>query len=114
MTIACDMSTAEDTPEERLRAYRQLFERSLLSRERHADSLVFLFRADPDTRRVVEDLARREALCCPFLDYRVETRAGELVWTITNPVTGDERASADAILDAFYALSEGLRPGAHA
>jgi hypothetical protein len=106
--VACDMSAARDTPDERLAAYEDLFEHALLRRARDADSVVFRFRADPGTRDAVEDLARREAACCPFLDYRVETAEDEVIWTIT----GDERAGIDAILDAFHALPDHAgRPG---
>src|SRR4051794_38700442 len=98
------MSTASDTPEERLAAYHRLFEHALLGRERGADAVVLSFRADPATRAAVEDLARREAACCPFLDYRVETVGDDVRWTIANPVTGDARGAADAILDSLYAL----------
>jgi hypothetical protein len=101
--VACDMSTAEDTPDERVREYRELFERALLRHERGADSVALTFRADPGTREAVEDLARREAACCPFLDYRVETAGAELTWTIR----GDERAEVAATLDAFHALAAG-------
>src|SRR5436190_4727598 len=70
--VACDMSTASDTPHERLVEYDRLFEHALLGRERRANAVVLSFRADPATRAAVEDLARREAACCPFLDYRVQ------------------------------------------
>ena len=100
------MSTAADTPDERLRSYRDLFERALVRRERHENDARFVFRAGDGTREVVEDLARREAACCPFLDYRVETVGDEVVWTTTNVVTGAERAAVDATLDAFYALPD--------
>ena len=73
--IACDMSTASDTPDERLSEYTRLFERALVRCERPDDAVVFTFRADPGLREQVEDLAGREAACCPFLDYRVETPA---------------------------------------
>ncbi len=53
--MACDMSTATDTPAERRAAYERLF----------------------------EALVRREAACCPFADYRVEAAGDELIWTIT-------------------------------
>jgi hypothetical protein len=100
--IVCDMRGAPDTPDERLREYRVLFERSLVRRERRADTVTFAFRADRGTRAQVEDLARREAACCPFLDYRVETVGDEVVWTIA----GAQRAGADVTLDAFYALPD--------
>ena len=103
--IVCDMSTARDTPDERLRDYMQLFE-VLLRRERRANSVVLSFRADPGTREAVEDLARRESACCPFLDYRIETAAGEVVWTITNPVVGEDGAALDVYLDELHALPD--------
>jgi hypothetical protein len=94
--IACDMSTAPDTPEERLATYRRLFDTALVRRE-HA--VVFTFRRTSATQEIVERLARREAACCPFLDYRVETAGDELIWTIAGP-------EHDAVLDAFYALPD--------
>ena len=96
--IACDMSTARDTPDERLAEYGELFAHSLLSRERRAGAVVLAFRAG--VREQVEDLARREHACCPFLDYRVETAGDEVVWTIT----GAERTGP--VLDAFHALAD--------
>ena len=102
--IVCDMSSAVDTPDERLREYGRLFETVLLRRERRGDSVSFWFRADPGTREALEELARREAACCPFLDYRVETAGDEVIWTTTNAVTGDERAAIDLFLDALHAL----------
>jgi hypothetical protein len=108
--IACDMSTAPDTPDERLASYRTLFESALTGRERADGGVVLTFRAD--AREAVEQLAQREAACCPFLDYRVETAGDEVVWTIANPRAGDERAAADAVLDPFYALASRKPVGA--
>jgi hypothetical protein len=102
--IACDMSTAVDTPAQRLAAYAQLFADALVRRERGEHSVVFAFRANAQTRVTVEDLVRREAACCPFVDYRVETLGEELVWTTTNPIAGEEGAGAEAMLDAFHEL----------
>ena len=104
--IACDMSTATDTPDERLAEYSRLFQRTLVRRDRHEHAVVFAFSATPGTREQVEDLARREAACCPFLDYRVETTSDEVIYTVSNPVTGLGRADADVTLDAFYALPD--------
>ena len=104
--IACDLSTATDTPDGRLAEYGRLFERALVRRERTEDAVVFAFRATPGTREQAEDLAHREAACCPFLDYRVETAGQEVTFTITNPSTGMARADADATLDVFYALPD--------
>ena len=104
--IACDMSTAEDTAEERLADYQRQFERALLRRERREDGVVFAFRADGGTREALHDLAGREAACCPFLDYRVEAIGDEVIWTTSNLLTGSERASVDAFLDVLYALPD--------
>jgi hypothetical protein len=104
--VACDMSGAGDTPDERLAAYRGLFERALLRRERSADTVVFAFRADPGIRDAVEDLASREAACCPFMDYRVETTGNEVILTVTTAVSGYDRAGIEVVLDAFHALPD--------
>jgi hypothetical protein len=102
--IACDMSTARDTPEERLAEYRELFGRALRGRERSVDGVVLRF--DAGAREQVEDLASREHDCCPFVDYRVETAGDEVIWTTTNPAVGEQRAAVDVILDALYALPD--------
>jgi hypothetical protein len=104
--IACDMSSAVDTPEDRLASYGRLFEDALVGRRRDQLAVVFAFRRTAETLETVESLARREAACCPFLHHRIETAGDEVVWTITSPVTGPERAAVDATLDAFYALPE--------
>jgi hypothetical protein len=108
--VACDMSTAPDTPDQRLRAYRDLFERALVRRERREDDVMIVFRADEGTLATVEDLARREAACCPFLDHRVETVGDEIVWITGKAVAGEERAAVDATLDAFHALPDHAGP----
>ena len=104
--VACDMRTAVDSPDERVREYARLFEAALVGRERRPDSVVLRFRADPDVRPWVEEMARREAACCPFADYRVETVGDEVIWTTTNTVKGEPRAGVDVILDAFHELPE--------
>jgi hypothetical protein len=91
--IACDMSTATDTPEERRAAYARLFHDALITRERRDDGVVFRLRGGDGTRAVLADLTRREAECCGFADYRLEAAGDELIWTIT--------AQAPALLDAF-------------
>jgi hypothetical protein len=49
----------------------------------NADRVTFSFRAEPGARNAIEDLARREAACCPFLDQRVEADGEEeVVWTL--------------------------------
>jgi len=76
--IACDMSTAIDTPQERLAEYAGVIARSGV--------VAVSFRAQPGVREAVEELARREAACCPFLDLRVESSDAEITFTIRMPV----------------------------
>ena len=102
--IACDMSAARDTPEERLVEYHELFERALRGRERHTDSVVLRF--DADACEQVEDLTSREHACCPFVDYRVEVAGDEVIWTTTDPLASEERAAVVVMLDSLYALPE--------
>ena len=104
--VACDMRTAVDTPDERIREYARLFESALVGRERRPGSVVLTFRADPDVRAWVEEMVRREAACCPFVDYRVETVGDEVIWTTTNTVEDERRAGVGVMLDAFYELPE--------
>jgi hypothetical protein len=104
--IACDMSAARDTPEQRLDEYARLFANALVDRERRDGAVAFVLRDDPGIRAAVQDLAHREAACCPFLAYRVETIGERLVWTITNRVNGEDRAAAEAMLGIFYALPD--------
>jgi hypothetical protein len=82
----------------------------LTGRERRADGVVLRFSSD--VREAVEDLVRREAACCSFLDYRVDALDDTVVWTTTNLRSGDDRASVDTILDALYELPDhvGLGP----
>lgn len=70
--IACDMTTARDTPAERLAKYRELFARALL---------------------------RREQACCPLLDYRVETADGNVIYMITGDERASVDTVLDAIHD---------------
>jgi len=104
--IACDMRSAEDTPGERLEEWRRLFERALVRRERRADAVVLWFRAAAEVRAQLDSLVRREAACCPFLDYRVETVGDEVMWTTTNVVNGDRREAVDLMLDAIHDLPD--------
>ncbi len=96
--VACDMSTASDTPDERMREYDRLFAAVMLSHERREHAVVFTFGGGAEAQAWVEDLARREAACCPFADYRVEVEDDTVRWTISTDV--------DAMLDAYSAMPE--------
>ena len=100
--IACDMSAARDTPEERLAEYGELFQRALIGRERRPDAVVLTFAAQ--AREQVEDLARREHDCCPFAEHGVDVVGDEVRWTTANTIHGD--GAVDDMLDALYELTE--------
>jgi hypothetical protein len=96
--VACDMSTASDTPAQRMREYDRLFASAMLDRERGEHAVTFTFGDGAVTQAWVEDLARREAACCPFADYRVEVDGDTVRWTISTTV--------DEMLNAYYAMPE--------
>lgn len=100
--IACDMSTATDTPEERLAEYRNLFGEHLVGRERTDTGIRFRFRADPGLAENVRDLAAREKACCAFFDFAISETDQEVTWEAT--VIDDP--AARQILDEFYQLPE--------
>jgi len=104
MDIKCDMSTARDTPEERLAEYRRLFAQALLGRERTAEGIRFRFRADEGVEAWVRDLAAREKACCPFFDFEVAAEGNQVRWDAS--VADDD--AARAILDEFYDLPDAL------
>jgi hypothetical protein len=100
--VVCDMSSAPDTPAERLDEYRRLFTQSLLGRERTRAGIRFRFRADPGVEAWVRDLAAREKACCAFFDFAVTVKDDEVWWAAQ--VIDDELARQ--ILEEFYRLPE--------
>jgi hypothetical protein len=62
------------------------------------------FRARAGAREQIEILAVCEPCAARSLEYGVETTNDEVIFTVTNPSTGVERADADVTLDAFDVL----------
>lgn len=101
--VACDLSTATDTPEQRLDEYHRLFAQTLISRERTGTNGVrFRLRAQDGVEPWVRDLAAREKACCAFFAFEITTTGDEVVWDAE--VIDDD--TARAVLDEFYALTE--------
>lgn len=98
--IVCDMTTAPDTPQERMAEYARLFEHALTGRERTTRSTVWRFTAHAGAADWVRDLAAREAACCPFLTYTVTERDGEVAYEIA----GDDDPTIHSILDEIHQL----------
>jgi hypothetical protein len=101
--IACDMTSAPDTPAERLAEYQRLFAMHLVGRERLAgDRIRFRLRAADGVEEWVRDLAAREKACCPFFDFEIGRVETEVHWQVG--VVDDDIARE--ILAEFYALPE--------
>ena len=95
LPVACSLTAAEQG--ERADEFRELARRALLSRQREPGRVVLSFRAGVEGQ--LEDLARRERECCPFLEISVER--GDDVVALSIGAARD----ADAALDAFYELA---------
>jgi len=100
--IACDMTGAIDTPEERLAEYQRLFSTVLLARERIDSGVRFRLRNRPGLADWVRDLSNREHACCPFMFFEVVAHDDEVRWDVS---TIDDD-SARLVLDGLYQLSE--------
>ena len=98
--IACDMSSAPDTPAQRLAEYRRLFEYALTGRESTPTATTFRFAARPGVREWVCDLANREAACCPFLSYEIDQEGDEIVWTTAGGLGAGEMDILAQLLDS--------------
>ena len=100
--IACDMSSAPDTPAERRAEYQRLFAGFLIGRTRSQAGITFRFRADRGVQDWVRDLAAREKACCAFFRCRVTSVGREVRWDIS--VIDDDVARQ--ILAEFYRLPD--------
>jgi hypothetical protein len=76
------MTTAPDTPQERMAEYGRLFDHALAGRERTAEAVIWRFTARAGVEAWVRDLADREAACCPFLTYTVTADDGQVAYRI--------------------------------
>jgi hypothetical protein len=101
--IACDLTDAPDTAEERMAEYDRLFRQALVGRERTADTVRLRLRADGGLVAWVRDLAEREKACCPFYDFEVRATGDEVWWDIrlVDGVASDAD-TARVLLDTYY------------
>jgi hypothetical protein len=81
--IACDMTGARDTLQERLDEYDRLFATALIAQERSKAGVTMRLRRDEGIETWVRDLAAREKACCPFFDFDVTTAGDEVIWHAT-------------------------------
>jgi hypothetical protein len=106
--VACDMTTARDTPEERMAEYDRLFAQTFVGRERTGEGIRFRLRADDGVEAWVRDLAVREKACCPFFDFDIATVGDEVHWDMR--VIDDD--TARAVLNEFYDIPQRAAGGA--
>ena len=102
--IACDMTNAPDTTEERIADYRRLFGDDLSGRDRTETGIRFRFRTRAGLADEVRDLSAREKACCAFFDFEITEDDDEITWHAS--VADDPIARQ--ILDEFYALPDSL------
>ncbi|MEV0166252.1 hypothetical protein B0I32_13293 [Nonomuraea fuscirosea] len=100
--IVCDMTTAPDTPQERLDEYRHLFAEHLIGRERTTQGIRFRLNAEPGVAAWVRDLAAREQACCAFFAFDVAVEGDEVIWDCA--VSDDD--TARALLEEYYLLPD--------
>ena len=101
--IACDLTDAPDTADERMIEYDRLFTQALTGRERTGAGVRLRFRPDDGVEEWVRDLAAREKACCPFYDFAVSAVDGEVWWDISL-VHGaaDDEKTARTLLETYY------------
>jgi hypothetical protein len=96
LPVACSLTADEQA--DRAGELRELAGRALAERRREPGRVVLSFKAGPGVEKQVEDLARRERECCPFLKISV-ARDEDLV-----ALSIGAGPDSDAALDAFYDL----------
>jgi hypothetical protein len=105
--IACDMTDAPDTQEERMAEYGRLFAQHLVGRERTTTGIRFRLRAEDGVEAWARDLSARDKACCPFMDFTIATVGEQVHWDMT-VIDND---IARAILNEFYDLPEIVADG---
>ena len=93
-TLACSLS--QDEQAERGRQLRELARRALAAREREQSAVVLTYRPAPEVEEALRDLIRREAECCPFLDFELVPDERELSLRVSAP------PGAEGMLDLIY------------
>lgn len=104
--IACDMTGATDTADERIAEYGRLFAHALVGRERRRDAVEFRFAKKAGVKEWVFDLARREAECCPFLTLNVRVDEHFVRYEFIVDADHSAAAALQASLDEIHALPD--------
>ena len=89
--MACSLDPEQ--LEGRLRRISEIGADSFLSADSSNGRHLLRFRADPKTRRRLEEIVAAESECCSFLDLRVDEAGNELVLCIDAPTHGGDIAA---------------------
>jgi hypothetical protein len=104
------MTTAADTPQERLAEWGRLFDHALAGRERTTDAVIWRFTAHAGVEAWARDLAEREAACCGFLTFTVTAQGGQVLYRIEGASDRMVQAALDEINDIPDHIAAGI-PG---
>ena len=91
--IACSLDV-RDAQTRRAR-WRVLADVALIDRDRTTKGARQIYRAEPQVERELSELIELEADCCPFLEFTLLRRRGELVLDVHGP------EEAAGIIDLF-------------
>ena len=85
LPVACTLGAADGAAQ--VEHWRRLNAGSLTHRDRKADELLLVYRADDLTRAELHRLVSVEKRCCAFLDWQVEEREAHLRLRISGTAT---------------------------
>ncbi|MFI0451861.1 hypothetical protein [Actinomadura sp. 6N118] len=100
--VVCDMTSATDTPQQRLDAYQRLFGQYLVGREKTTQGIRFRLRNQPGVEDQVRQLAAREKACCAFFAFDIRTDGDQVIWDCAV----SDNDTARALLAEYYLLPE--------
>lgn len=111
LPIACSLDAAGLG--DRVDRWRALADRALITAERTDEGAIQRYRNQAGVEAELRDLIALEAECCPFLDFELAERDGEVELAIAGPPDAGE------MLDVFSARSSApggrsSRPGSAA
>ena len=107
--IACDLTGAPDTADQRIAAYGRLFQHALVGRERTAEAVELRFAAKPGVAEWVTDLAKREAACCPFMSHHVTADGSQVTWRASSQAGPAAQAALDELHDLPERFGDGFK-----
>ena len=93
LTIACSLELAELG--DRRDLWGRLAERALRETRSTEGGVQLVFSGSEETQRELEELARLEAQCCAFAEWRVTTQGDEVLLDVTS--AGDGVAAVRAL-----------------